>query len=162
MITDSDMKHLRRCVELARMALEKGDQPFGSVLVSVDGEVLMEDHNHIAGGDNTQHPEFAIARWAAANMTPEERRKATVYTSGEHCPMCAAAHGWVGLGRIVYASSSKQLAEWNKEMGNPQSPVYNLAIEEVIRDADVAGPVPELAAKVKEMHLELQRRKKNG
>ena len=51
MITDSDMKHLRRCVELARMALEKGDQPFGSVLVSVDGEVLMEDHNHIAGGE---------------------------------------------------------------------------------------------------------------
>lgn len=25
------------------------------------------------------------------------------------CPMCAAAHGWVGLGRIVYISSSNQL-----------------------------------------------------
>ena len=47
MITDSDMKHLRRCVELARMALEKGDQPFGSVLVSVDGEVLMEDRKSV-------------------------------------------------------------------------------------------------------------------
>ncbi len=50
-------------------------------------------------------------------MTPEERSKTTVYTSGEHCPMCAAAHGWVGLGRIIYASSSEQLVQWVSEMG---------------------------------------------
>ena len=107
MITETDLKYLRRCVDLARAALEVGDEPFGSVLVSADGDVLMEDHNHVAGGDHTQHPEFALARWAANHMTPEERSRATVYTSGEHCPMCAAAHGWVGLGRIVYASSSE-------------------------------------------------------
>ena len=74
MITATDRKHLERCVELARTALEKGDEPFGSVLVSAEGEVLFEDHNHIAGGDHTQHPEFAIARWAAENMTPEARK----------------------------------------------------------------------------------------
>ncbi|MCC5890619.1 MAG: nucleoside deaminase, partial [Alkalibacterium sp.] len=115
MISKTDVTYLRRAVDLARTALEKGDQPFGSVLVSAKGEVLAEDHNHVAGGDHTQHPEFALARFAAANLTPEERKKATVYTSGEHCPMCAAAHGWVGLGRIVYASSSKQLVQWMEE-----------------------------------------------
>lgn len=31
----------------------------------------MNKHNHVAGGDHTQHPEFAIARWVANNMTPE-------------------------------------------------------------------------------------------
>ena len=46
--------------------LEAGDEPFGSVLVSATGDTLFEDHNHVAGGDHTQHPEFAIARWAAA------------------------------------------------------------------------------------------------
>ena len=102
MLTDTDMRHLRRCVELATAALGAGDEPFGSVLVGADGTVLGEDHNHVAGGDRTQHPEFALARWAAENLTPEARAAATVYTSGEHCPMCAAAHGWVGLGRIVY------------------------------------------------------------
>src|SRR5690606_23840128 len=107
MINDQDLQHLRRCVELAKKALELGDEPFGSLLVSASGEGLFEDHNHVAGGDHTQHPEFAIARWAAEHMTVEERAAATVYTSGEHCPMCAAAHGWVGLGRIVYASSSE-------------------------------------------------------
>lgn len=152
LIRDSDLQHLRRCVELAKTALEKGDEPFGSVLVSADGEVLFEDHNHVAGGDHTQHPEFAIARWAANNMTPEERSKATVYTSGEHCPMCAAAHGWVGLGRIVYASSSEQLVQWLSDMGVPPSRVRNLSIQDVIRDTIVDGPVPELAEQVRELH----------
>lgn len=152
MITQTDYQHLERCVELAEIALSKGDEPFGSVLVSESGDVLFEDHNHVAGGDHTQHPEFAIARWAANNMTPEEREKATVYTSGEHCPMCAAAHGWVGLGRIVYASSSEQLVKWMKDLGASPSPVKNLPIEEVIRDAKVEGPVAELAEKVHKLH----------
>src|SRR6476619_8151439 len=118
-LSATDLEHLRRAVALAHLALKKGDEPFGSVLVSADGEVLFEDHNHVAGGDHTQHPEFAIARWAANNMIPEERSKATVYTSGEHCPMCSAAHGWVGLGRIVYASSSGQLTGWLAELSVP-------------------------------------------
>lgn len=162
MITEVDLKHLRRCVELARTALEKGDEPFGSVLVSGDGRVLQEDHNHVAGGDHTQHPEFNLARWAAANLTPEERSRATVYTSGEHCPMCAAAHGWVGLSRIVYASSSQQLVQWLTELGIPPSRVKNLPIHEVIRDTVVDGPVPELAEEIRELHREFYARKRRS
>ena len=111
-----------------------------------------EDHNHVAAGDHTQHPEFNLARWAASNMTADERSKATVYTSGEHCPMCAAAHGWVGLGRIVYASSSQQLVQWLNELGVAPSRVRNLPIEDVIRVTIVEGPVPELAEEVHQLH----------
>ena len=152
MINNTDLKHLRRCVELAKISLEKGDEPFGSILVSSEGRVLAEDHNHVAAGDHTQHPEFNLARWAASNMTAEERSKATVYTSGEHCPMCAAAHGWVGLGRIVYASSSQQLVQWLDELGVAPSRVRNLPIEDVIRDTIIEGPVPELAEEVHNLH----------
>ncbi len=152
MLTDTDMRHLRRCVELATDALEAGDEPFGSVLVSADGTVLGEDHNHVAGGDRTRHPEFALARWAAENLPPEARAAATVYTSGEHCPMCAAAHGWVGLGRIVYVSSSEQLAAWLAELGVPAPPVRPLPIGAIVPDAVVEGPVNELAEQVHELH----------
>jgi len=152
MINETDLKHLRRCIELAKIALEVGDKPFGSVLVSSNGDVLAEDHNRVSGGDDTQHPEFALARWAAANMTLEERGKATVYTSGEHCSMCAAAHGWVGLGRIVYACSSEQLAQWREELGVAAPRVRNLPIQDVIRDTVVDGPVPELADEVRQLH----------
>lgn len=152
MITDRDRKYLERCVELAKEAVANGDQPFGSVLVSGTGEVLAEERNLVGGGDHTRHPEFALARWAAANMTPEERDLATVYTSGEHCPMCAAAHGWVGLGRIVYVSSSRQLVQWLTELKIPAGRVRNLSIEEVIRNTQVDGPVPDLAEQIRELH----------
>ncbi|WP_219460888.1 nucleoside deaminase [Nonomuraea rhizosphaerae] len=152
MTAEGDLRYLRRCVELATQALEVGDEPFGSVLVSADGAVLAEDHNHVASGDRTRHPEFELARWAAAHMTVEERAAATVYTSGEHCPMCAAAHGWVGLGRIVYAASSEQLAGWLGELGVPAPPVRTLPIQEIVPGVVVEGPAPELADQVRELH----------
>ena len=152
MTTESDLRHLRRCVELAAEALEGGDEPFGSVLVAADGTQLAEERNRVAGGDRTQHPELALARWAAANMTPDERAGATVYTSGEHCPMCAGAHGWVGLGRIVYAASAQQLDRWLAELGAPAPPVRSLPINEVAPAVVVEGPAPELTEQVRELH----------
>lgn len=152
-LTSAEWQHLRRCIELATEALEAGDEPFGSVLVAADGTVLAEDRNRVvSSGDRTRHPEFKLARWAAVNMTPEERALAAVFTSGEHCPMCAAAHGWVGLGRIVYVSSSDQLATWLVELGVPPSPVRGLAIREIVPGLLVEGPVPGLAEQVRELH----------
>jgi tRNA(Arg) A34 adenosine deaminase TadA len=154
-LTEHDLRHLRRCVELATEALEAGDEPFGSLLVGDDGSVLAEDRNRVSGGDATRHPEFELARWAAAHLPPTQRATATVYTSGEHCPMCAAAHAWVGLGPIVYASSSEQLAGWLSELGVPPSPVRTLPIRQVAPGVDVRGPAPELAAQVRELHRRL-------
>lgn len=152
MIDEADLRHLRRCVELATQALEMGDEPFGSVLVAADGTVLAEGRNEVASGDRTRHPELALARWSAKHMKPAERAAATVYTSGEHCPMCAAAHGWVGLGRIVYVSSSKQLAAWLAELGVPPPPVRTLPIEDVAPHVVVDGPVDGLAEEVRDLH----------
>ncbi|WP_026556762.1 nucleoside deaminase [Arthrobacter sp. 35W] len=148
-----DLEHLRRCVELAREALDDGDEPFGSLLVDAGGRVLFEDRNRTSGGDQTRHPEFEIARWAARNMEPGDRGEATVYTSGEHCPMCSAAHAWVGLGRIVYAASSEQLGSWRAQWGAaPSSPVAALPIQTVAPDLAVDGPAPELAEELRELH----------
>jgi tRNA(Arg) A34 adenosine deaminase TadA len=152
MVDDVDRTHLLRCVDLARAALDAGDEPFGSVLVDADGRVLFEDHNHVAGGDATQHPEFAIARWSATHLTPAQRAAATVYTSGEHCPMCAAAHAWVGLGRIVFASSAAQTSAWLAELGAAPAPVRPLPITEVAPGLTVEGPVPGLDEEVHELH----------
>lgn len=151
-ITEKDRAFLVRAADLAEAALTAGDEPFGSVLVSPDGEILFEDHNHVAGGDATQHPEFAIARWAAENLGEDVRADCVVYTSGEHCPMCAAAHGWVGLGRIVCASSAEQLTEWAAELGLPASPVAALPITAVVPGAVVDGPDADLSKRVRRLH----------
>ncbi|MEU3018212.1 nucleoside deaminase [Nocardiopsis sp. NPDC007018] len=158
MVNDADLRHLRRAVDLAAEALEKGDEPFGSVLVGADGTVLFEDHNHVAGGDSTRHPEFAIARWAAEHLPASERATATVYTSGEHCPMCSAAHAWVGLGRIVYASSSEQLGSWVAEWGLPAGPVRALSVNEVAPGIATAGPVGMFTEEIRALHARLHGR----
>ncbi|KXO90234.1 cytidine deaminase [Tsukamurella pulmonis] len=146
-----DLPHLRRCVDLARAALDAGDAPFGSLLVS-GGAVVFEDRNRIAGGDGTRHPEFEIARWAAEHLTPAERATAVTYTSGEHCAMCSAAHAWVGLGRIVYAGSTEQLVAWHAEWGLPPAPVAPLPIGVVAPTVPVSGPEPSLTAELRALH----------
>lgn len=151
-LTARDLVHLRRCIDLAREALDAGDGPFGSVLVDARGTVLFEDRNREASGDATRHPEFEIARWAGEHVPQEERGGCAVYTSGEHCPMCSAAHAWVGLGRIVYAASTEQLVQWRRGWGLPPGPVAPLPINAVAPDLPVAGPAPELTAEIRALH----------
>ena len=157
-LPETDQAHLRRCVELAEQALASGEEPFGSVLVAADGTRLAEDHNRVvATGDRTRHPEYALARWAAENMTPDDRAQASVFTSGEHCAMCSAAHGWVGLGPIVYVHSSNQLAEWLDEIGVPPPPVRPIPIREVVPAIPVRGPIADLADQVRDLHRRFHR-----
>ncbi len=150
--SSADLVHLRRCLTLAREALDDGDEPFGSLIVDESGDVRYADVNRVGGGDHTRHPEFAIARWAAENMAPQQRAAATVYTSGEHCPMCAAAHAWVGLGRIVYVASSQQLAAWREQWGLPPAPVLPLPVNAVAPDVPVSGPADELLDEIHDLH----------
>lgn len=151
-LSDDDLARLSRCVELAREALDNGDEPFGSILVDADGRTLFEDRNRVKDGDHTRHPEFAIARWAVDNLSPAERAAATVYTSGEHCPMCAAAHAWVGLDRIVYATSSVQLSGWLREWGAPPSPVAPLPINTVAPRVTAEGPAEEFTETMRALY----------
>lgn len=151
-LREVDLQHLRRCVELARIALDSGSAPFGSILVGADGHTLYEDRNRSSDNDLTQHPEFAIARWATTNLAPVQRIRTTVYTSCEHCPMCAAAHGWAGLGRIVYATSSEQLWGWLADWHAPIPPVAPLPITTVVPKAVADGPVPEFEDEMKALY----------
>lgn len=150
--TENHGFYLKRCIALAKQALDEGNNPFGSLLLAANGDVLFEDYNRTAHGNKLLHPELAIAQWAAVNMTAEERAAATVYTSGEHCAMCAAAHAWVGLGRIIYASSSKQLRGWMTEFNALPSPIAPLGINEVAPAIATEGPFPEFADAIRALH----------
>ena len=152
-ISRVDEVHLRRCVELATQALENGDDPFGSVLVDAEGATLAEALNREQSDrDPTAHPELALVRWAIAHLTLDQRATTTVYTSGEHCPMCAAAHGWSGLGRVVAAASAAQLAQWRSSWGLPAGPVNPMPLSDVAPDVDVVAPVAPFDAQMHDVH----------
>ncbi len=153
-LTPTDVRHLRHCLALATEALQAGDEPFGSVLVGAGGEVLAQARNRVNELNALAHPELELAQWAAHHLAPAARAAATLYTSGEHCPMCAAAHGWVGLGKIVYLSSAEQLAQWLGELGVPEAPIRFVPVQNIIRKAEVAGPASgELLQAIKGLHV---------
>lgn len=66
--------------------------------------------------------------------------------------MCAAAHAYAGLGRIVYASSSAQLKGWMEELGGSSGPVAPLGIRDVAPGLVVDGPAADLGGSVFELH----------
>ena len=154
-----DATYLTRVVRLAEIALDNGDDPFGSLLVDVDGVVLAEAVNREASeSDPTAHPEFELSKWAIAHLTPAERSAATVYTSGEHCPMCSAAHGWAGLGRIVAAASAAQLAGWRANWGLLEGPVAPVPASIVLPGVVVETPVAPFDEQMRELHDRARRR----
>ena len=157
-VSQVDLQRLRRCVELAQTALDNGHAPFGAILVDHEGRTLHEDHNRTTDDDQTLHAEMGIIRWAVANLAPVHRIRATVYTSCEQCPMCAAAHAWAGLGRIVYATSNAQLSQWLTEWQVPTLPVAMLPINTVAPRTVADGPAPELEAEVKSLYEARYRR----
>ena len=153
-MTPGDLTLLRHAIELAREAKEAGDQPFGSLLVSGEGQVLAEERNSVVTDrDVTAHPELKLARWASRALDVDERRRATVYTSGEHCPMCAVAHANAGLGRLVFAFSSRQLSQLTGDPGW-RLPVRDLFDRRGL-DTIVEGPATELTAEVTALHTDV-------
>lgn len=145
-MNDIDIPHLRRCIALAAEAVDRGDEPFGSLLVSGDGEVLAERSNEVVTtNDRAAHPELALALWASKQLSAPARAAATMYTSGEHCPMCAAAHVWTGIGRLVFVLSSPMIAE----LAEPGIAI-DLRASDIVAASnfhvEVAGPCDELVA----------------
>ncbi|KZF03089.1 MULTISPECIES: nucleoside deaminase [unclassified Rhodococcus (in: high G+C Gram-positive bacteria)] len=152
-ISSSDRAFLARAVDLAAEAARTGNDPFGSILVSDGGQLLAEDRNRVGDRDDpTQHPEIALSRWAATNLDADQRRSSTVYTSGEHCVMCSASHGIVGLGRIVYATSTAQLLTWLEEFGAAPLAITPSPIQQIVPGIAVDGPVAEFSEAVRELH----------
>jgi tRNA(Arg) A34 adenosine deaminase TadA len=108
--SEADEAHIRRAVALAREAADRGDNPFGSVLV-VDSEIVAEARNAVHTTDDvTAHPEHDLAKVAARDLGPAAG-EATLYTSTEPCPMCTGALYHAGVGRVVYSAGVEDVRE---------------------------------------------------
>ncbi len=155
-LTITDKHFLSICIDLAEEALNAGDKPFGSILIDKAGNILAQARNKINTFNALAHPEYELAEWALDNLTKEQRQESTMYTSGEHCPMCAGAHGLAQIGTVVYAASGQQLNEWLHDY-SMEPPLINLIpIENVVKNIIVRGPAKgELLERIKKLHLGL-------
>ena len=103
----NDVEAMERCIELARHALERGDHPFGSVLVR-DGAVFAEGQNRVNSKlDPTAHAETEAIREACKALETMDLSGFTIYASGEPCWMCATVIRQVGIERVVIGELSR-------------------------------------------------------
>lgn len=149
MVFKEDRYYIEKALDLAYEAKEKGDNPFGSILVNQDGEIIMEDENtQVTQNDITGHPELKIAQRAAAKYDAEFLSTCTMYNSAEPCTMCTGAIYWSGIGRIVFGISKKRLNELKEDgVGS-----INYSIHELLGNSGkhikVEGPMEDMADKV--------------
>lgn len=109
-LTERDAAYLRQAIALSATARQRGNRPFGSVIVSAAGDIQAQAWNATAEtGDCTAHAETAAIRLASAQYSREELAGSTIYASGEPCVMCAGAIFWSNIGRVVYGIDAVRL-----------------------------------------------------
>ncbi|HEX3244694.1 MAG TPA: nucleoside deaminase [Chloroflexota bacterium] len=102
----NDLEAMRRCIELARLSVERGDHPFGA-LVTRGGELLAEGLNSVVTElDPTAHAETVAMRNACRAMGALDLSGATLYTSCEPCWICSCALRELRVERVVFALTS--------------------------------------------------------
>lgn len=109
----NDKAYLDMAIDLARENVANGGRPFGALVVK-DGKVIARAVNRIdAEHDPTAHAEMLALRAAGAVLESSRLNGATVYASGQPCPMCYAAMRIAGITRIIYAYSNEDGAPFS-------------------------------------------------
>ena len=110
-----DEVFMRKAIELSRLAVEHGNEPFGAVLVKNDEIVFTNENQIYTRHDPTFHGEAGLIHEFCAQTGITNLQEYTMYSSCEPCFMCSGAMVWVKLGRLVYAASNMEL---EKILGN--------------------------------------------
>ena len=99
-----DREFLRRAIALSEAAVAQGARPFGSVVCDGEGRIVSEagSVSPVDPRDWTAHSEMQALRAASATMSWDALGAATIYASGEPCPMCAGALVNARVTRVVY------------------------------------------------------------
>jgi tRNA(adenine34) deaminase len=133
----TDKAMMARCVELSRIAVGKGEYPFGTV-IALDGQILAEAINHtVRDGDVTRHAEVIALSQAQKAIGRERLRHYTLYTNIEPCAMCSYCIREAWIGRVVYALSSPVMGGFSK---------WN-----ILRDDEMSVRMPQIFAAVPEV-----------
>ena len=102
---DGRAAFMRRAFELRKLAIERGDQPYGAVIVRA-GRIVGEGVSAvITTPDPTAHAEIQAIRDAARRLNSRDLSGAEMYGTSRACPMCEAGAYWAGLSRLWYGES---------------------------------------------------------
>ncbi|MEW4923410.1 nucleoside deaminase [Algibacter sp. 2305UL17-15] len=99
-----DTYFMKKAVQEAEYAFEKGEIPVGAVIV-VDNRIIARGHNLTETlTDVTAHAEMQAITAAANFLGGKYLKDCTLYVTLEPCQMCAGALYWSQISRIVYGA----------------------------------------------------------
>ncbi len=103
----TDEYFMKKALQEAEMAFEKGEIPVGALIV-IDNKVIARSHNltellH----DVTAHAEMQSITAAANYLGGKYLIGCTLYVTLEPCQMCAGALYWSQISKIVYGASDE-------------------------------------------------------
>jgi tRNA(adenine34) deaminase len=155
-LSTADAKFLRRAIALAEAAVESGNRPFGALVVDGGGQVIAEGYSTQQGDrDWTAHAEMNVLRTASRILAWDELGKATLYASGDPCPMCSGAMYWSNVRRLVFGLDEAAMRPLRS--GNPQGRGLAMSCREVLSTSshpiEVIGPALQEEAGVAHMRF---------
>ena len=103
-----DTYFMKRALQEAEAAYEKGEVPIGAVIV-IDNQIIARGHNLTETlNDVTAHAEMQAITAAANFLGGKYLTGCTLYVTIEPCQMCAGALFWSQISTIVYGARDEQ------------------------------------------------------
>lgn len=100
-----DIYFMKKALQEAEYAFERGEIPVGAVIVIQD-RIIARGHNLTEQlSDVTAHAEMQAITAAANFIGGKYLKGCTLYVTLEPCQMCAGALYWSQIDKIVYAAS---------------------------------------------------------
>jgi tRNA(Arg) A34 adenosine deaminase TadA len=107
--SEKSKNFLDKTFQLARLARQKGNHPFGALLVYQGRVILTAENLVLSSHDVTAHAEMVLIRQASKQFSEDILKHSTLYTSTEPCAMCSGAIYWSGIPQVVYGCSAQTL-----------------------------------------------------
>lgn len=107
-MANSDEFYMRKALDEAKYAFEKGEIPIGAVVVCQD-RIIARSHNLTETlTDVTAHAEMQAITAAADTLGGKYLTNCALYVTVEPCVMCAGAIAWSQLGKLVYGAADEK------------------------------------------------------
>lgn len=131
---------IKHSIALAQQARDRGNHPFGALLVK-DGEVILTAENTVnTGRDATHHAELNLVSQASQMFDIQTLSESVLYTSTEPCAMCTGAIYWAGIRSVVFGCSNQALLRLS---GQGLSISSEVIFASGTDETDVVGPLLE-------------------
>jgi cytosine deaminase len=116
---------MKEAVAEAKLGLEEGGIPIGSVLV-IDGKIVGRGRNRrVQKGSAILHAEMDCLE-NAGRLSAKEYQKSTLYSTLSPCDMCSGAALLYGIPRIIVGE--------NKNFQGPEDYVRSRGVDVIILD----------------------------